>query len=43
MPSHTGFAAIYALDSFLGPVEFTYSYEPKLHESLWMVNFGFWF
>ncbi len=43
MPSHMGYAAIYALDSFLGPIEFTYSYEPKRHESLWMVNFGFWF
>lgn len=42
-PTHTGLAAIYALDSFLGPVEFTYSYEPKAHQSLWMVNFGFWF
>jgi NTE family protein len=43
IPSYTGVAAIYAIDTLIGPVEFTYTYSPERSRSLWMVNLGFWF
>lgn len=40
---HYGFAAGYGLDTFLGPLELKYAYNPEKGKSLWYVSAGFRF
>ncbi|CDF81016.1 patatin-like phospholipase [Formosa agariphila KMM 3901] len=42
-PDYTGYALGYGWDSFLGPIEATYSYSPEAKNSVWYLNIGFWF
>ncbi|WP_299777583.1 patatin-like phospholipase family protein [uncultured Formosa sp.] len=42
-PDYTGYALGYGWDSFLGPIEATYSYSPETKQSVWFFNIGFWF
>ncbi|MBP1840318.1 patatin-like phospholipase family protein [Formosa algae] len=42
-PDYTGYALGYGWDSFLGPIEATYSFSPETKESVWFLNIGFWF
>ncbi|QDO93416.1 patatin [Formosa sediminum] len=42
-PDFTGYALAYGWDSFLGPIEATYSYSPETKNSVWFLNIGFWF
>ncbi|MCB4797982.1 patatin-like phospholipase family protein [Neotamlana laminarinivorans] len=43
LPTYSGYALGYALDTFLGPVQAKYSYTPELGESIWYFSIGFWF
>ncbi|WP_235817885.1 patatin-like phospholipase family protein [Formosa haliotis] len=43
LPDYTGYAFGYGWDSFLGPIEATYSYSPETKRSVWFLNIGFWF
>ncbi|MDP3352839.1 MAG: patatin-like phospholipase family protein [Flavobacteriaceae bacterium] len=38
-----GYALGYGLDTFIGPIEFTYSWSPKTDYNHWYFNLGFWF
>ena len=38
-----GFAAGYSVESFLGPIEFKYSWSPDTERNYWLFNVGFWF
>ncbi|WP_233266014.1 patatin-like phospholipase family protein [Formosa sp. L2A11] len=42
-PDYSGYALGYGWDSFLGPVEATYSFSPETNSSIWFFNIGFWF
>ncbi|MDW5289973.1 patatin-like phospholipase family protein [Formosa sp. PL04] len=42
-PDYSGYALSYGYDSFLGPIEATYSYSPETKKSIWYLNIGFWF
>ena len=42
-PSFTGFALGYGLETFVGPIQLTYSYSPDIKTSQWYFNLGFWF
>jgi NTE family protein len=42
-PSYTGYSLGYGYDSFLGPLEFRYSWSPEIHESFFWFNIGFVF
>ena len=39
----SGYAIGYGMDSFLGPIEFKYSWTPDTKENHWLINIGFWF
>src|SRR5690606_7261440 len=43
MPSYSGYALGYGLETFLGPVEVKYSYSPDIKMSQWFFSLGFWF
>lgn len=43
VPSFTGYAIGYGLETFLGPLEVKYSFSPESNKSLWSFNLGFWF
>ncbi len=43
IPEYSGYALGYGLDSFLGPIEATWSYSPETKQSIWFFNVGFWF
>lgn len=43
LPEYSGFALGYALETFLGPLQVTYSFSPETKRSLWFFNMGFWF
>ncbi|MDH3381169.1 MAG: patatin-like phospholipase family protein [Flavobacteriaceae bacterium] len=38
-----GYALGYGLDTFVGPIEFIYSWSPKTKHNHWFFNLGFWF
>lgn len=40
---HTGYALGYGIDSFLGPLELTYSFSPEIEKGIWYINLGWWF
>lgn len=42
-PDFSGYALGYGLDSFLGPLEFTWSYSPEVKRRRIYVNIGWWF
>lgn len=42
-PDYTGYALGYGWDSFLGPVQATYSFSPETKKSVWFLNIGFKF
>lgn len=42
-PDYSGYALGYGWDTFLGPIDLTYSYSPETKESVWFFNVGFWF
>ena len=42
-PSFTGYALGYGLETFVGPIQLTYSYSPDIKNSQWFFNLGFWF
>ncbi|MBK5210357.1 MAG: patatin-like phospholipase family protein [Flavobacteriaceae bacterium] len=39
----SGYMLGYGLDSFLGPIEFNYSWSPDHKEDYWYFNVGYWF
>ncbi|MDD3721943.1 MAG: patatin-like phospholipase family protein [Lutibacter sp.] len=39
----SGYMFGYGLDTFLGPIEFNYSFSPDHKESYWYFNVGYWF
>lgn len=41
--SLSGYAVGYGLETFLGPVEFKYSWSPDTKKHFWLFNLGFWF
>ena len=43
IPSFSGYAIGYGLETFLGPLEAKYTYSPELNRSIWFFNLGFWF
>jgi NTE family protein len=40
---HTGYALGYGVNSFLGPIELTYSFSPEIEKGVWYFNLGWWF
>ena len=40
---YSGYAAGYAIETFLGPMEVKYTYSPEVKRSYWFFNLGFWF
>ena len=42
-PDYRGYAIGYSLETFLGPLEGTYTYSPETGASHWFFNLGFWF
>ena len=43
LPDYRGYALGYGLETFLGPIQVTYSYSPEDRNSVWYFNLGFWF
>lgn len=43
LPDYSGFALGYSLETFIGPVEATYTFSPEIKRSYWFFNVGFWF
>ncbi|MFI2741433.1 patatin-like phospholipase family protein [Zhouia sp. PK063] len=43
LPDYTGYALGYGLETFMGPIEITYSYSPETGRSNWFFNVGYWF
>ncbi|MBU2950628.1 patatin-like phospholipase family protein [Tamlana agarivorans] len=43
LPDYTGYSLGYGVETFIGPIQFKYSYSPELGESIWFFNVGFWF
>lgn len=43
LPSYSGYALGYGLETFLGPIEVKYSYSPEVKMSQWFFSLGFWF
>ncbi|GAA0872952.1 patatin-like phospholipase family protein [Gangjinia marincola] len=43
LPDFTGFALGYGLETFLGPINITYSYSPETSENEWFFSLGYWF
>ncbi|MFB9051801.1 patatin-like phospholipase family protein [Formosa undariae] len=43
LPDYSGYALGYGWDTFMGPIELTYSYSPEIKTSNWYFNVGFWF
>lgn len=43
LPTYTGYALGYGLETFLGPVEVKYSWSPEIRNSQWFFSLGFWF
>lgn len=43
VPSYSGYAIGYGLETFLGPLEAKYTYSPELKSGIWFFNLGFWF
>ncbi|MBL4747159.1 MAG: patatin-like phospholipase family protein [Flavobacteriaceae bacterium] len=41
--TNDGYALGYGLNSFLGPIEFHYSWSPDHNDAIYYVNLGFWF
>ncbi len=39
----SGYAVGYGLDSYIGPIEITYSWTPDNKQNYWFFNVGFWF
>jgi NTE family protein len=39
----SGYMLGYGLDTFLGPIEFNYSFSPDHKENYWYFNVGYWF
>lgn len=42
-PDFSGYAIGYSIETFLGPLEATYSWSPELKGDIWFFNLGFWF
>lgn len=42
-PSFSGYAVGYGLETFVGPIQLTYSYSPDTKSSQWYFNLGYWF
>lgn len=43
LPDYRGYALGYAINTFIGPVQVTYSFSPEQRRSFWFFNLGFWF
>ena len=43
MPTYSGYAIGYGLETFFGPVDIKYSYSPEIKTSQWFFSLGFWF
>src|SRR5690606_15392478 len=43
VPTYSGYALGYGLETFMGPVEVKYSYSPEIKSSQWFFSLGFWF
>lgn len=43
IPTYTGYAVGYGLETFIGPIELKYSWSPERGKGLWFFNLGFWF
>jgi len=41
--TNDGYALSYGLNSFLGPIEFHYSWSPDHNDTIYYINLGFWF
>jgi NTE family protein len=39
----SGYMLGYGLDTFLGPIEFNYTWSPDHSENYWYFNVGYWF
>lgn len=39
----SGYAIGYGLNTFIGPIEFKYTWSPDHKENYWLFNLGFWF
>lgn len=39
----SGYAVGYGIDTFIGPIEFKYTWSPDHKENYWLFNLGFWF
>ncbi len=42
-PDFSGYGIGYGVDTFIGPVEATYTWSPETKKGQWFVNLGFWF
>jgi NTE family protein len=42
-PDFSGYGIGYGLETFLGPIEITYSWSPETTTGKWFFNVGFWF
>lgn len=42
-PDYSGYALGYGIETFLGPLQFKYTYSPETRKRIWFFNLGFWF
>ena len=43
LPTYTGYALGYGLETIVGPVEAKYSWSPEIRQNYFWVSIGFWF
>lgn len=43
LPNNSGYGLGYAIETFVGPIQFKYSISPESKQSIWFFNLGFWF
>jgi NTE family protein len=43
LPTYSGYALGYGMETFLGPLEIKYSWSPETSQPRWFINLGYWF
>ena len=43
LPTYSGYALGYGMETFLGPLEIKYSWSPETSQPQWFINLGYWF